>query len=148
MNRSQKIIQIRRFRGWDPSRMQDLVESFRNQVSKVKKVLWASSCGHFFWAIEFQSQCCILLLYISIYIYITFIYIYVYLFIYIYIYVLLLPHKTTQKSYTKKPHKKIAKTIEARFPRGGQKPKIQYYDLTCSGVGEKETLNINVVGKI
>ncbi len=30
---------------------------------------------------------------------------------------------------------------------GGRTPKIQYYEPTCSGAGEKETLKINVVGK-
>ncbi len=56
------------------------------------------------------------------------------------------------KNPQKKTHEQTAqqkngkKQMEVRFPRGGQKPKIQYYELTCSGVGEKETLNINVVG--
>ena len=41
---------------------------------------------------------------------------------------------------------KYGNQIRGRFPRGGQNLKIQYCGLSCSGAGEKETLNINVVG--
>ena len=34
---------------------------------------------------------------------------------------------------------KQRKQIKVGFPRGGQQLKIQYYEPTCSGAGEKET---------